>query len=157
MRVKTHLLSFVFVSATLPFITASAAQAERCNIKTARQSVSTETLCGCSVVDTRMLRYIQRRADFEDILARTLDSCPAFAAVLTDLPTASTAASDRDSDSDTFGASGNGDNGGGSSDDGGGNNGGGGGGGGNNGGGGGGGGGNNGGGGGGGGGNNGGG
>ncbi|CUH48496.1 hypothetical protein RUA4292_02676 [Ruegeria atlantica] len=78
--------------------------AEVCKVKTARQSVSTETLCSCKVVDKRMLRYIHRRADFEDILARTSQACPLFAAILTDIPTA-TVASSRTSDGDGRSAS----------------------------------------------------
>ncbi|WP_171240788.1 hypothetical protein, partial [Ruegeria sp. HKCCA5491] len=99
MRVKSRLLSVVFVSATFPFLSVGAAQAnEMCTVKTARQSVSTETLCSCQTVDARMLRYIQRRPDFDDILARTLEACPAFAAVLTDIPTAAIGNSQRSGD-----------------------------------------------------------
>lgn len=90
MRIKFKLLSFVFVSATLPLASAGTTQAsEMCTVRTAKQSVSSNTLCACDVVSSRMLKYIQRRADFESILARTSIDCPAFAAVLTDLPTAS--------------------------------------------------------------------
>ncbi len=88
MSIKSRLLSVIFASAALP-LAATSASAETCTIRTAKQSVSADTLCACQVVDARMIRYLQRRADFEDILARTLDACPAFAAVLTDVQTAS--------------------------------------------------------------------
>ncbi len=88
MSIKSRLLSVIFASAALPLV-ATSASAETCTIRTAKQSVSADTLCACQVVDARMIRYLQRRADFEDILARTLDACPAFAAVLTDVQTAS--------------------------------------------------------------------
>ena len=92
MSAKKRFLSLVLASTSLTFISSAGfAATEKCTLQTARQSVSTETLCACRVVEDRMLRYIQRRSDFEDILARTLDSCPAFAAVLTDFPTASVA------------------------------------------------------------------
>lgn len=90
MRMRSQLLSIVFVSATMPFVSVGAAQAsEMCTVKTAKQSVSSKALCACDVVSSRMVRYIQRRADFEAILEQTLLDCPAFAAILTDLPTAS--------------------------------------------------------------------
>ncbi len=90
MRIKSQLLSVVFATATFPLISVNAAQAsEMCTVKTAKQSVSSNTLCACDVVSSRMLKYIQRRADFESILEQTLIDCPGFAAVLTDLPTAS--------------------------------------------------------------------
>ncbi len=88
MRIKSTLLSAVFVSAALPFVAATPASA-MCTVATAKQSVSANTLCACDVVSSRMLKYIQRRADFESILERTQIECPGFAAVLTDLPTAS--------------------------------------------------------------------
>ncbi len=90
MRVKPKLISVAFASVILPIVSATSAQSsEMCTVKTAKQSVSSNTLCACDVVSSRMLRYIQRRADFESILERTLIDCPAFATVLTDLPTAS--------------------------------------------------------------------
>ncbi len=90
MRINSKLFSIVFVASTFPLISAGTAQAsEMCTVKTAKQSVSSNTLCACDVVSSRMVRYIQRRADFESILEQTLLDCPAFASVLTDLPTAS--------------------------------------------------------------------
>ncbi len=108
MRIRSKLLSFVFVSATLPFMSAGAAQAsDMCTVKTAKQSVSSTTLCACDVVSSRMVRYIQRRADFESILEQTLLDCPAFAAILTDLPTASVGFAEKRTgdgrDDETFG------------------------------------------------------
>ncbi|MCL6282160.1 hypothetical protein M3P21_01340 [Ruegeria sp. 2012CJ41-6] len=118
MNVKTRMLSLAMTCTALSFMGGAAfAATERCTVNTARQSVSTETLCSCGVVQDRMLRYLQRRADFEDILARTSQSCPAFAAVLTDYPTASIASNlfgrgeDRDGSNDrssgNFGNTGN--------------------------------------------------
>ncbi len=90
MRINSKLFSIVFVASTFPLISAGTSQAsEMCTVKTAKQSVSSNTLCACDVVSSRMVRYIQRRADFESILEQTLLDCPAFASVLTDLPTAS--------------------------------------------------------------------
>ncbi|WP_193746469.1 hypothetical protein [Ruegeria sp. ANG-R] len=90
MRIKSKLLSVSFAIAILPFISANPAQAsDMCTVKTAKESVSSSVLCGCGTVSSLMLKYIQRRADFEEILERTSNDCPAFAAVLTDLPTAS--------------------------------------------------------------------
>ncbi len=90
MRIKSKLLSIAFASAILPFTFGNSAQAAgTCTVSTAKQSVSSNTLCACDVVTSGMLRYIQRRADFESILERTILDCPRFAAVLTDLPTAS--------------------------------------------------------------------
>ncbi|EEE38047.1 putative glycine-rich protein [Rhodobacteraceae bacterium KLH11] len=111
MRIKSKLLSVVFASAALPIVWVGPAQAaEMCTVKTARQSVSSDTLCACDTVSTRMLRYLQRRADFEDIIERTLVDCPGFAAVLTDLPTASIGFAEQRSgdgrDDETFGGDG---------------------------------------------------
>ncbi|WP_299983260.1 hypothetical protein [uncultured Ruegeria sp.] len=90
MRINSKLLSVVFVASSFPLISVGSAQAsEMCTVKTAKQSVSSNTLCACDVVSSRMVRYIQRRADFESILEQTLLDCPAFASVLTDTPTAS--------------------------------------------------------------------
>ncbi len=96
MRIKSKLLSIAFASAVLPFIFVNSAQASgTCTVRTAKQSVSSNTLCACDVVTSGMLRYIQRRADFESILERTILDCPRFAAVLTDLPTASVGANEQ--------------------------------------------------------------
>lgn len=96
MRIKSKLLSVSFAIATLPLISANAAQAsDMCTAKTAKESVSSSVLCGCGTVSTLMLKYIQRRSDFEEILERTSNDCPGFAAVLTDLPTASLNARER--------------------------------------------------------------
>lgn len=94
MRTKYSFLSAVFVSAALPILAPSAASA-MCTVATAKQSVSSNTLCACDVVSSRMLKYIRRRADFESILEQTLLDCPAFAAVLTDIPTASISLADQ--------------------------------------------------------------
>ncbi len=94
MRTKYSFLSAVFVSAALPILAPSAASA-MCTVATAKQSVSSNTLCACDVVSSRMLKYIRRRADFESILEQTLLDCPAFAAVLTDIPTASIGLADQ--------------------------------------------------------------
>lgn len=73
----------------------SAAQADACSVSTARQAAgSPEILCECDSVTSSMIRYIQRRADFEDFLARTGAQCPQLAALLSDLPTASTGPTD---------------------------------------------------------------
>ncbi len=96
MRIRTKLLSIAFASAILPFTFVNSAQAAgTCTVSTAKQSVSSNTLCACDVVTSGMLRYIQRRADFESILERTILDCPRFAAVLTDLPTASIGLADQ--------------------------------------------------------------
>ncbi|UWR04766.1 hypothetical protein K3740_08840 [Ruegeria conchae] len=96
MRINSKLFSIVFVASTFPLISAGTAQAsEMCTVKTAKQSVSSNTLCACDVVSSRMIKYIQRRADFESILEQTLLDCPAFASLLTDLPTASLGLADR--------------------------------------------------------------
>lgn len=60
----------------------------RCDIWTVRESLSPEVLCQCNIVTTGMIRYIQRSDEFLAVLSATSDQCPAFAAVLTDLPTA---------------------------------------------------------------------
>jgi len=88
MGYRSRILSFSLAVSLLP-LTAVETSAAACSVKTARNSVSTATLCDCTVVDSKMLRYLSRRADFGDILARTSAACPAFAAVLTDFPTAS--------------------------------------------------------------------
>lgn len=96
MRINSKLFSIVFVASTFPLISAGTAQAsEMCTVKTAKQSVSSNTLCACEVVSSRMIKYIQRRADFESVLEQTLLDCPAFASLLTDLPTASLGLADR--------------------------------------------------------------
>ncbi|WP_298848190.1 hypothetical protein [uncultured Ruegeria sp.] len=71
-----------------------------CNVKTARQSgASAQVLCECDAVTTGMIRYVQRRADFDKILARLGAECSPLAALLTDFPTAATgAANERSGD-----------------------------------------------------------
>ncbi|WP_299946150.1 hypothetical protein [uncultured Ruegeria sp.] len=96
MRIKSKFLSVVFAASSFPLISVGSAQAsEMCTVKTAKQSVSSNTLCACDVVSSRMVRYIQRRADFESILEQTLLDCPAFASLLTDAPTASVGFADQ--------------------------------------------------------------
>ncbi|WP_139280771.1 hypothetical protein [Shimia gijangensis] len=60
----------------------------RCTASTARQIESPAELCACDIVTKRMIRYVQRRSDFADILSETSEMCPQVAAVLSDLPTA---------------------------------------------------------------------
>ncbi|MEX0348683.1 MAG: hypothetical protein AB3N15_04600, partial [Paracoccaceae bacterium] len=89
MNTKTCMVSLALACTAMTAVAnAASAAGERCTVNTARKSVSTATLCSCGVVQDRMLRYLHRRSDFEDILARTSRECPAFAAVLTDYPTA---------------------------------------------------------------------
>lgn len=85
--------SRIFIVFSLFFISGISAATEAsaaCTAKTARQSgASAQVLCGCSSVTTGMLRYIQRRSDFDSILASVSAECPALADLLTDVPTAS--------------------------------------------------------------------
>ncbi len=67
-----------------------------CDVKTARQSgASSQVLCECDAVTSRMIRYVQRRADFDKIVARLGAECAPLAALLTDFPTASTGTSNQ--------------------------------------------------------------
>ncbi len=88
----------VFLAATT-FVVAPVTEAfasGACTVKTARQSAgSPGVLCECDSVTSGMLRYIQRRADFQEIVARLGAECSPLADLLTDLPTASIGASDQ--------------------------------------------------------------
>ncbi|MEM9126925.1 MAG: hypothetical protein AAGB28_14150, partial [Pseudomonadota bacterium] len=111
MGIQSRILSAVVVAAGLHFAqTGAASAAETCTIKTARQSAaSPEVLCECGSVTSGMLRYIQRRADFDNFLARTGAECPNLAALLSDIPTASINANEqRSGDGDPNGGGGGG-------------------------------------------------
>lgn len=90
MKVCSRILLGVIAAIALQLSAVRPALAsETCTVKTARQSnASTQVLCECETVTRSMLRYIQRRTDFESVLKRTSAECPLFAALLTDIPTA---------------------------------------------------------------------
>ncbi|WP_209599555.1 hypothetical protein [Ruegeria sp. HKCCSA071] len=67
-----------------------------CTVATARQSAaSAQVLCECDAVTSGMIRYIQRRHDFDQILARVGAECAPLAGLLSDFPTASIGVSDQ--------------------------------------------------------------
>ncbi len=91
LKLPVFLAATAFVVAPMTEALASGA----CTVKTARQSAgSPGVLCECDSVTSGMLRYIQRRADFDQIVARLGAECSPLADLLTDLPTASTGSSD---------------------------------------------------------------
>ncbi len=90
MGIQSHKLTAIALAATLQLVGAASANAAVCTSSTARQASSNpEVLCDCDAVTSGMIRYIQRRADFGNFLARTGAECPQLAALLSDIPTAS--------------------------------------------------------------------
>ncbi|WP_425082768.1 hypothetical protein [Ruegeria profundi] len=90
MGIHSSKLKVIAAAVAIQMVGVSAAQAA-CTVSTARKAASSpEVLCECSAVTSGMIRYIQRRADFGNYLARTGAECPQLAALLSDIPTAST-------------------------------------------------------------------
>ncbi|WP_419739599.1 hypothetical protein [Ruegeria sp.] len=95
MGIHSSKLKVVAAAVAVQMVGVTAAQAA-CTVSTARQAASSpEILCECDAVTSGMIRYIQRRADFGNFLARTGAECPQLAALLSDLPTASTGFADQ--------------------------------------------------------------
>ncbi|MBO9435940.1 hypothetical protein J7394_17090 [Ruegeria sp. R13_0] len=90
MGIHSSKLKVIAAAVAVQLVGVTAAQAA-CTVSTARKAASSpEVLCECSAVTSGMIRYIQRRADFGNYLARTGAECPQLAALLSDIPTAST-------------------------------------------------------------------
>ena len=95
MGIHSSKLKVIAAAVAVQMVGVTAAQAA-CTVSTARQAASSpEILCECDAVTSGMIRYIQRRADFGNFLARTGAECPQLAALLSDLPTASTGFADQ--------------------------------------------------------------
>jgi hypothetical protein len=81
----------------------TSAAKQRCTANMVSSMSSVADFCSCGIVTTGTIRAIQQRPDFPDILAATNTSCPALAAVLSDLPTQATQRRENDSENDQHG------------------------------------------------------
>lgn len=79
---------------------ASPAQAQRCTALSAASVGNVAQLCACATVTPGFLRTMTRKQAFPALLAQADTACPKMAQLLSDLPTAASAAAVRNPPSD---------------------------------------------------------
>ena len=90
MNSKKVLLGALLASSSAFVLWGDATNAQtRCTAQTLSRTITLDELCGCEIVTRGLIRNLQQRDDFLQILAGTTSQCPALAFALSDVPTAS--------------------------------------------------------------------